>query len=209
MVAADGTVTGSDVYRAVVLNRAKLAYNSVAAWLDGTGAARRRASRRCRGSTEQLRTQDRVAQAMKGLRHQHGALSLDTLEARAVFDGEVLADLRPDEKNRAKELIEDFMIASNGVTAKYLEREGYPSLRRVLRAPERWERIVALAAGLGGRAARRAERPRARRLPRRAPPGGSSQVPRPLARRWSSCWARASTSSSVPGRRWTDTSGSP
>jgi len=68
-----------------------------------------------------------------------------------VFDGEVLDDLRPDERNRAKELIEDFMIASNGVTAKYLERKGYPSLRRILRAPERWARIVELAAGLDGR----------------------------------------------------------
>jgi len=149
-VAADGTVTGSDVYRAVVLNRAKLAYNSVAAWLDGTAPAPPRLAA-VPGLDQQLLTQDRVAQAMKGLRHQHGALSLDTLEARAVFDGEVLADLRPDEKNRAKELIEDFMIASNGVTAKYLERKGYASLRRVLRAPERWERIVALAAGVGGR----------------------------------------------------------
>jgi VacB/RNase II family 3'-5' exoribonuclease len=129
-VAADGTVTGSDVYRAVVLNRAKLAYNSVAAWFDGTAPAPPRLAA-APGLDQQLLTQDRVAQAMKGLRHQHGALSLDTLEARAVFDGEVLADLRPDEKNRAKELIEDFMIASNGVTAKYLERKGYASLRRV------------------------------------------------------------------------------
>jgi VacB/RNase II family 3'-5' exoribonuclease len=150
MTVAAGTVAGSDVYRAVVLNRAKLAYNSIAAWLDGSAPAPPRLAA-VPGLDQQLRTQDRVAQAMKGLRHQHGALSLDTLEARAVFDGEVLADLRPDEKNRAKELIEDFMIASNGVTAKYLERKGYASLRRVLRAPERWERIVALAAGVGGR----------------------------------------------------------
>ena len=149
-VAGDGTVTGSDVYRAVVRNRSKLAYNSIAAWLDGTAPAPPRLAA-VPGLDQQLRTQDRVAQAMKGLRHQHGALSLDTLEAQAVFDGEVLADLRPDEKNRAKELIEDFMIASNGVTAKYLEGKGCPSLRRVLRAPERWERIVELAAGLGGR----------------------------------------------------------
>lgn len=149
-VAADGTVTDSDVYRAVVLNRAKLAYDSVAAWFDGTAPAPPPLAA-VPGLDQQLRTQDRVAQAMKGLRHQHGALSLDTLEARAVFDGDVLADLRPDEKNRAKELIEDFMIAANGVTAKYLERKGCPSLRRILRAPERWERIVELAAGLGGR----------------------------------------------------------
>jgi len=149
-VAAAGTVTESDVYRAVVLNRAKLAYDGVAAWLDGTGPAPPRLMA-VPGLDRQLRIQARVAQAMKGRRHRHGALSLDTLEARAVFDGEVLVDLRPDEKNRAKELIEDFMIASNGVTAKYLERKGCPSLRRVLRAPERWKRIVQLAADLGGR----------------------------------------------------------
>jgi VacB/RNase II family 3'-5' exoribonuclease len=149
-VAADGAVTESDVYRALVLNRAKLAYNGVAAWLEGTAPPPPRLAA-VPGLDQQLRTQDRVAQAMKGLRHQHGALSLDTLEPHAVFDGEVLSDLRPDEKNRAKELIEDFMIASNGVTAKYLERKGSPSLRRVLRAPERWERIVELAASLDGR----------------------------------------------------------
>ena len=57
----------------------------------------------------------------------------------------------PDEKNRAKELIEDFMIAANGVTARYLERKGLPSLRRVLRTPKRWERIVELAAESGER----------------------------------------------------------
>ncbi len=110
VAATDGTVTGSDVYRAVVLNRAKLAYNGVAAWLEGTAPAPPRLVA-VPGLDEQLWIQDRVAQAMKSLRHQHGALSLETLETRAVFDGDMLADLRPDEKNRAKELIEDFMIA--------------------------------------------------------------------------------------------------
>ena len=148
-VAADGTVTASDVYRGVVLNRAKLAYNSVAAWLEGTGPAPPRLAA-VPGLDALLRIQDKVAQAMKALRHERGALSLASLETRAVFDGDRLADLRPDEKNRAKELIEDFMIAANGVTAKYLEGKGLPSLRRVLRVPERWGRIVDLAAGLGG-----------------------------------------------------------
>jgi exoribonuclease-2 len=90
---------------------------------------------------------------MRAVRHRHGALSLETIEARAVFDGDVISDLRPEEKNRAKELIEDFMIAANGVVARTLEAKGFPSLRRVLRSPERWERIVALAAGLGERLA--------------------------------------------------------
>jgi exoribonuclease-2 len=150
VVGADGTVAASDVYRALVRNRAKLAYDSVAAWLDGTGPAPPRLAA-VPGLDEQLRIQDRVAQAMKALRHQRGALSLETRETRAVFDGDLIADLRPDEKNRAKELIEDFMIAANGVTAKYLEAKGLPSLRRVLRAPERWARLVELAAAQGGR----------------------------------------------------------
>jgi VacB/RNase II family 3'-5' exoribonuclease len=149
-VGADGSVGESDVYRAVVFNRAKLAYNSLAAWLDGVGPAPP-AVKAVKGLDEQLRTQDRVAQAMKRLRHRHGALVLETLEARAVFDGDVLSDLRPDEKNRSKELIEDFMIAANGANAKYLDQKGFPSVRRVLRAPERWERIVELAAALGER----------------------------------------------------------
>ncbi len=150
VVAADGAVTGSDIYRAVVLNRAKLAYDSVAAWLEGTAPAPA-ALAAVPGLDEQLRIQDRVAQALKRVRHAHGALRLETLEVRAVFDDGALADLLPDEKNRARELIEDFMIAANGVTAKYLEQKGFPSLRRVLRTPKRWERIVALAAQSGER----------------------------------------------------------
>jgi len=147
-VSADGTVTASDVYRGLVLNRAQLAYNSVAAWLDGEGPAPARVDG-VPGLGEQLRVQDRVAQAMKKLRHQRGALNLETITARAVFDGEMLTDLRADQRNRAKDLIEDFMIAANGVTARYLAARGFPSLRRLLRSPERWERIVRLAADLG------------------------------------------------------------
>jgi exoribonuclease-2 len=149
-VAPDGTVDGSDVYRALVRSRAKLAYNGVAAWLDGTAPPPPPLAA-VPGLDEQLRIQDRAAQAMKTLRHQRGALSLETLQTRAVFDGDLIADLRPDEKNRAKELIEDFMIGANGVTAKYLEAKGLPSVRRVLRVPERWPRLVELAAAQGGR----------------------------------------------------------
>src|SRR5215471_5404105 len=147
-VPRDGSVTASDIYRAMVRNKAKLAYNSVGAWLEGGAPAPPKVAAVV-GLDEQLRIQDRAAQAMKTLRHQRGALSLDTIETRAVFDGDVIADLRPDQKNRARELIEDFMIGANEVTARYLEGKGLPSLRRVLRSPERWERIVELAAGLG------------------------------------------------------------
>jgi VacB/RNase II family 3'-5' exoribonuclease len=148
-VGADGAMKGSDIYGALVLNRAKLAYNSVAAWLEGGATAPPRLAA-VPGLDENLRIQDRVAQAMRSVRHEQGALSLETIEARPVFDGDELLDLRADEKNRAKELIEDFMIGANGVSARFLESKGSPALRRVLRSPERWARIVDLAAGLGG-----------------------------------------------------------
>ncbi len=148
VVDAGGIVKQSEVYRATVRNRAKLAYNSVAAWLEGAAPMPSRVAE-VLGLETQLRIQDRAAQAMRGLRHQHGALTLQTPKAEAIFDGDELSDLRPDEPNRAKELIEDFMIAANGVTARFLAEKGFPSLRRVLRSPERWDRIVALAGKLG------------------------------------------------------------
>jgi exoribonuclease-2 len=98
---------------------------------------------------EQLRIQDRTAQALRRLRYEHGALTFETIEAQAVFDGESLREMRAQEPNRAKQLIEDFMVAANGVTARFLDGRGFPSLRRVVRSPERWDRIRALADSLG------------------------------------------------------------
>jgi exoribonuclease II len=141
---AAGAVSATDVYRARVVNRAKLAYNAVAAWLDGKAAMPPKVAA-VAGMEQQLRIQDQVAQRLKQVHRAQGALSLTTLEAQAVYDGAALIDLKPDENNRAKELIEYFMIGANGVVAQYLEHAGYASLRRVLRPPERWDRIVALA----------------------------------------------------------------
>ncbi|HXK08285.1 MAG TPA: RNB domain-containing ribonuclease [Vicinamibacteria bacterium] len=149
-VSPDGAVAESQVFRGLVRNEAKLAYDSVAAWLDGKGPPPPAVASGPEVA-DQLRLQAGVARAMKDLRHHRGALTLETTEPRAVFDGDVLSDLRPDEKNTAKELIEDIMIAANVATARFLESHGFPSLRRVLRSPERWERIVVLAAGLGER----------------------------------------------------------
>ena len=148
-VTGAGEVSASDVYRATVVNRAKLAYNSVAAWLDGKGPLPPAAAA-VAGMDAQLRLQDRAAQALKRVRKAQGALGLTTLEAQALYEGGRLIDLCPDEDNRAKELIEYFMIAANGVVARFLEARGSSSLRRVLRVPERWSRIVALAATWGG-----------------------------------------------------------
>jgi VacB/RNase II family 3'-5' exoribonuclease len=141
---SSGAITGSDIYSALVHNHAKLAYNSVAAWLDGTAPIPAPIAA-VPGMDQQIRIQDKVAQSLKRVRRERGALTLETIEARAVFERGMLSDLRADEHNRAKDLIEDFMVAANGVVARFLESKGYPSLRRILRTPERWNRIVALA----------------------------------------------------------------
>jgi VacB/RNase II family 3'-5' exoribonuclease len=144
IVAEDGALLGSDVYGALVRNRAKLAYNSVAAWLEGAGTIPPEIPA-VPGLEENLRLQDRVAQELKKLRHEHGALTLETVEARLVFDADELKDLQAERKNRAKDIIEDFMIAANGVTARFLSAKGLPSFRRVVRTPKRWDRIRELA----------------------------------------------------------------
>ena len=145
VISDGGEMQSSDIYRALVRNHAKLAYNSVAAWLEGKGPMPE-AVAVVPGLAENLRIQDRVAQQLKGLRHEHGALDLQTLEARPIFAGDEIQDLRVDERNRAKELIEDFMIAANGVTARFLHGKKAPSLRRMVRSPKRWDRIVEIAA---------------------------------------------------------------
>ena len=148
VVAPDGSVEASEVYRALVHNHAKLAYRGVAAWLDGSGAVPERIAKTA-GLDEQLRLQDRVAQVMRSVRYLHGALEFETIEPEAVLrDGRVV-DLRLEGKNRAKELIEDFMIAANGVAAAFLEKRGAPTLQRVVRSPERWDRIRQVAEGFG------------------------------------------------------------
>jgi exoribonuclease-2 len=142
---ADGSILNSEIYMARVRNHAKLAYNSVAAWLDGNETVPEAVSSVPR-LEENLRMQDKTAQSMKKLRHVHGALTLETIEAKPVFDGDQIRALEMEEKNRAKELIEDFMIAANGVTARFLSAKNSPSIRRVVRTPKRWERIVEIAA---------------------------------------------------------------
>ena len=141
----DGSILNSEIYRALVRNHAKLAYNSLAAWLNGNGTMPQAVSA-VPGLEENLRIQDQAAQSMKKLRHVHGALSLETIEAKPVFDGDQILALEIEEKNRAKELIEDFMIAANGVTARFLSAKNSPSIRRVVRTPKRWDRIVEIAA---------------------------------------------------------------
>jgi exoribonuclease-2 len=145
-----GTVSAGDVYRARVHNRAQLTYNGVGMWLQGHSEPPPKVSS-IRGLSENLKLQDRTADKMRALRHEHGALDLETIETRAVIrDGQVV-DLRQEARNNARNLIEDFMIAANGVTARFLASKKLLSLRRVVRSPERWDRIEKIASDLGDR----------------------------------------------------------
>jgi VacB/RNase II family 3'-5' exoribonuclease len=148
VLAVDGSLQRSAVYSALVRNRAKLAYHSVAAWLEGAGPMPKEIAE-VDGLSENLRLQDRVSQEMKAFRHDHGALTLETVEARLVFDADELKDIEAEKGNRAQDIIENFMIGANGVTSRFLASRNLPSLRRVVRTPKRWERIREIAAEKG------------------------------------------------------------
>ena len=143
-IGRDGALLAFDIYRACVCNRAKLAYNSMAAWLEGTGNPPE-ALASVNGLDENLRLQERAAQTMKNLRRRQGALNLETVEARPVFDGNEIRDLEVERKNRARIIIEEFMIAANVVAARYLVSKKFPCLRRAVGTPKRWDRIVEIA----------------------------------------------------------------
>lgn len=149
-VEAAGTVSGASLYAAVVVNKAKLTYDAVSAWLADESSPLRRLGD-VPQLAEQLRLHDALASRLARWRHEHGALNMTTVSVRPVFADGRLVDLRADHKNRAKDLIAELMIAANGATARFLEQRGSPSLRRFLRAPQRWDRIEALAAAQGSR----------------------------------------------------------
>jgi exoribonuclease-2 len=147
---ADDTPTDGAVERALVRNHAKLAYDTVAAWLEGEADVPP-AMGNADGVGAQLRQQDEIARRLRARRYEEGALDLEGIETRvAVADGRV-TELRLESRNRARALIEDFMIAANGVTARYLEGKGLPAIRRVVRSPQRWDRLEALAREHGDR----------------------------------------------------------
>jgi exoribonuclease-2 len=147
-VEADGSISQSSVYRARVVNKSKLAYNSVSAWLEKKGLLPASAER-IKGMDGQLRLQDAAAQRLRERRHEAGALELRTIQTRPVTENGQVIDLKHEDQTRAGELIEDLMVAANGITAKFLTRKGFPTLRRVVKTPERWDRLVALAAERG------------------------------------------------------------
>lgn len=148
-VDAAGAVSDGKAYRALVRNRAQLAYPSVGAWLEGKAAAPPKVAASA-DLAAQLKLQDTAARRMFGGRFQHGALDLETIETRPVVLGEDAVEIRELKKNRATSLIEEFMIAANGVIARTFEDAGIASIRRIVRTPKRWDRIVELAASRGG-----------------------------------------------------------
>ena len=148
IVAGDGSVSSPAVYRALVRNQAQLTYNGVGPWLEGTAAAPPKVAA-SRDLAAQLKLQDEAAQILQDERRRMGALNIDRVEPEAVLsDGEVQS-IGTRKKNRASELIENFMVAANGVMARALQDAKVSSIRRVVKTPERWSRIVELAARYG------------------------------------------------------------
>ncbi len=148
LVESDGSLSGGTVYRAVVRNRAQLTYNAVGNWLEGSAAS----PPKVQSSADlqaQLKLQDEAAQALRAARVKMGALSFDRVEAQPVMSNSHVQDITARKQNRAAKLIEDFMIAANEVMARTLRDAGVPSIRRVVKAPERWPRIMELAERYG------------------------------------------------------------
>jgi VacB/RNase II family 3'-5' exoribonuclease len=148
-VDSSGAVADGKAYRALVRNRAQLAYNGVGVWLEGKGPAPAKVAANA-DLAAQLKLQDQAAQNMEGARFQHGALDLETIETHPVMSADDQAvGISRLEKNRATSLIEEFMVAANGVIARTFEDAGVSSIRRIVRTPKRWDRIVELANGMG------------------------------------------------------------
>ena len=144
----DGTLARSHITRARVHNKAQLAYDAVSAWIEGNGPLPEAADI-VPGMDQQLRTQDSVAQQLRANRREQGSLDFQTFQPRAEFDGDQVVAIKQQEQNRARQLIEEFMVATNGVTARFLAGKRRAAIRRVVRSPERWARIAQVAAERG------------------------------------------------------------
>ncbi|MEP7219709.1 MAG: RNB domain-containing ribonuclease [Bacteroidota bacterium] len=148
ILAGDGAIVRSDVYRAIVRNRVQLAYESLGPWLEGTGPIPETIPA-IDGLEEQLRLQEDAAQKLRAVRRRAGALNFETIEARPVSVNGHVTELAVTESNQARDIIESFMVASNSTIASFLDSAGIPSIRRVLEPPYRWDRIAEIAARLG------------------------------------------------------------
>lgn len=143
-----GHELGFSIYRSKVINRAQLAYDAVSDWLDNKGPLPEAASR-VKHMDQQLIDQDKWAQKLRALRHAAGALEFQSIQPRALFKNDLIHELQEQPHNRARQLIEEFMVAANGCIARFLTSKGYSCIRRVVRSPEKWQRIVKVAAQYG------------------------------------------------------------
>jgi VacB/RNase II family 3'-5' exoribonuclease len=147
-IANAGDVVCHDVFCALLHNRAKLAYNSVGAWLEGRGPIPP-AIASVPGMEAQLRLQQELAVKLKTIRRQYGALNFESSEPRPVLENGEVTGLVVNEQNAAEDIIENFMVAANVAMAKHLKERKSLSIRRVVKVPKRWDRIQALAAEYG------------------------------------------------------------
>lgn len=145
---AEAKLSSSNIYRALVRNQTKLAYDDVADWLEGKGDVTK-GVRSVAGMDMQIRVQDAVSQKLRKRRFDLGALEFRSIQSRTIFSGDKVVDVEQQQPNRARQLIEELMLSTNGVTARFLASKGYSALCRVVRSPERWLKIVEVAKDYG------------------------------------------------------------
>src|SRR3974377_266861 len=147
-IVESGEVQAGEVYPAWLRNRAKLAYSSVGAWLEG-GGPMPAAVANTAGMEGQLRLQQETSESLRGLRKQHGALTFGSIEATPVIENGEVKDLTVSRHNVAEDIIESFMVAANVAMARHLREKASLPIRRVVRTPRRWDRIQAIAIQFG------------------------------------------------------------
>ncbi|PIV90726.1 ribonuclease II [Candidatus Gracilibacteria bacterium CG17_big_fil_post_rev_8_21_14_2_50_48_13] len=145
-----GILVDYEIYEAIVHNQAQLAYDAVAAWLDNL-APMPEAMARVPGLADNVTLQYAMAVMLRAHRHARGSLDFETIETKPVFEGDTLVDLHVEKRSTSKDIIEEFMVAANGCTARFLTEKGYPTLRRVVKVPKRWDAITEVALKYGTR----------------------------------------------------------
>ncbi|HEX9961926.1 MAG TPA: RNB domain-containing ribonuclease [Pyrinomonadaceae bacterium] len=148
IISQNGGVETVDIFRASLRNYAKLSYEETGAWLEGSGEIPA-AFARLDGLEAQIRLQYEAALRLRAFRKQNGALEFETVEAKPVVENDKIVDLKIEKRNSARDVIENFMVTANVEMAEFLEKRSLVSLRRVVRTPERWNRIVEIACSFG------------------------------------------------------------
>lgn len=147
-VQKDGSTLHGELYRATVRNKAKLVYEEVGDWLEGTGPVPA-AIRDVPGLEQQIHLQVEAMERLRKYRTGQGALVLNTIEAQPVMEDDLVRDLVLQRQNTARCLIEEFMVAANGTMVDFLGNAGVPMIQRVVRVPKYWDGIVRVAGSYG------------------------------------------------------------